>query len=97
MDGVLIQKPTTRASGATRFRRWLHANLPKSAWLRVPIGVLLVICGILGFLPILGFWMIPLGLAVLAIDFPPARRWARRAVVAIGRVVQRVQGKRRKS
>ena len=28
-----------------------------------------------GFLPVLGFWMIPLGLALLATDIPPMRRW----------------------
>jgi len=35
--------------------------------------------GVLGFLPILGFWMIPLGLLVLAPDF----RWARRGYLSI--------------
>jgi hypothetical protein len=70
---------------ATRFRHWLRDNLPRSAWLRVPIGVFLVIFGILGFLPIVGFWMFPLGLAVLAIDYPPARRLGRRLMVFVGR------------
>jgi hypothetical protein len=51
----------------------------------MPIGILLVIFGILGFLPILGFWMVPLGLAVLAIDYPPARRLGRRLMVFVGR------------
>lgn len=72
-------------TGPRAFRRWLHDNLPRSRWLRIPVGVILVIGGILGFLPVLGFWMIPLGLAVLAIDFPPARRLARRLVVGVGR------------
>ena len=36
--------------------------------LRAPIGVLLVVGGIFGFLPILGFWMIPLGIAVIGLD-----------------------------
>lgn len=52
---------------------------PKWKWLRAPLGVLLVLLGCLGFLPVLGFWMIPLGVAVLAIDFPAAQRaesWA---------------------
>jgi len=43
-------------------------------WVRMPLGVLLIIGGVLGFLPILGFWMIPLGLAILAIDIPAAHR-----------------------
>ncbi|MBL8645066.1 MAG: hypothetical protein JNK21_14115 [Rhodospirillaceae bacterium] len=71
------------------FRKWLHARLPASPWLRVPIGLFLVLLGFLGFLPILGFWMIPLGLAVLAIDFPPARRLARRFTVWAGRRMKR--------
>jgi hypothetical protein len=37
--------------------------------------------GTLGFLPILGFWMIPLGLMVLSIDLPRVRRARRQAVV----------------
>lgn len=49
---------------------------PKWKWLRPPLGVVLVILGMFGFLPVLGFWMIPLGLAILAIDFA----WAERAL-----------------
>ena len=47
-------------------------------WLRLIIGALLLLGGILGFLPILGFWMLPLGLLVLSYDLPPVRRWRRR-------------------
>jgi|SRR3972149_6516859 len=53
----------------------------KNHWLRKTIGVLLVIGGLLGFLPVLGYWMLPLGLALLAIDFPIARRLHRRLIV----------------
>ena len=52
-------------------------KLPKSQLARIIIGALLIIGGILGFLPILGFWMIPLGLLVLSIDLPMVRRWRR--------------------
>jgi len=48
---------------------------------RILIGVLLVIGGTLGFLPVLGFWMIPLGVLVLSIDLPLARRLRRRLEV----------------
>ena len=41
-------------------------------------GAVLIVLGIFGFLPILGFWMIPLGLAVLATDVPPLKRWFRK-------------------
>lgn len=30
--------------------------------------------GLVGFLPIVGFWMFPLGAALVIADFPPLRR-----------------------
>ena len=60
-------------------------KLPRSRLARIIIGMLLVIGGILGFLPILGFWMIPLGLLVLSIDLPMVRRWRRNMTVWWGR------------
>ncbi len=56
-------------------------NLPASRLARTLIGVLLVLGGLLGFLPVLGFWMIPLGLLVLSVDFPVIRRGRRRLSV----------------
>ena len=55
--------------------------MPRSRALRVAIGILLIVFGIFGFLPILGFWMIPLGLLVLSYEFAAVRRWRRRFVV----------------
>lgn len=52
--------------------------LPRSRIARMAIGILLIFCGLLGFLPILGFWMLPLGFLVLSHDLPVARRWRRR-------------------
>jgi hypothetical protein len=46
-------------SGAGRFLRWLRGS--SSRWVRVSVGLLLIIFGIFGFLPVLGFWMLPLG------------------------------------
>ena len=37
------------------------------------MGIALILGGIVGFLPILGFWMVPLGFLVLAIDVPFVR------------------------
>jgi putative transmembrane protein PGPGW len=51
---------------------------PKLRLVRIPAGVLLVLGGVVGFLPLVGFWMVPLGLAVLAIDFPIADRLLRK-------------------
>ena len=55
--------------------------LPRSRILRIVIGGLLVLGGIFGFLPILGLWMVPLGLLVLSVDLPPVRRARRRLTV----------------
>ncbi|MDX8523845.1 hypothetical protein RFM68_04935 [Mesorhizobium sp. MSK_1335] len=55
--------------------------MPRSRGLRIVIGMLLTLGGILGFLPILGFWMIPLGLLVLSYEFAMIRRHRRRFVV----------------
>lgn len=45
--------------------------------MRIGLGIALVSGGLLGFLPILGFWMIPLGLLVLSADIALVRRWRR--------------------
>jgi hypothetical protein len=39
----------------------------------------------LGFLPVLGFWMLPLGLALLSVDLPSVRRRRRKLSVWWGR------------
>ncbi len=42
--------------------------------LRTVLGLILMVAGVFGFLPILGFWMLPLGVAFIALDVPPLRR-----------------------
>jgi hypothetical protein len=51
---------------------WIRRHLPPGT--RLPVGLLLIAGGALGFLPILGFWMIPLGVAVAALDVRPLWR-----------------------
>ena len=60
-------------------------RLPRSKPARIAIGVVLVVLGLFGFLPVLGFWMIPLGLLVLSYEFTTVRRWRRRMIVRWGR------------
>ena len=55
-----------------RLMRWAQRRLPPG--IRSLLGVVLMAGGLLGFLPILGFWMFPLGVAVVITDFPPLRR-----------------------
>jgi purine-cytosine permease-like protein len=55
--------------------------MPRSRALRVLIGSVLIVFGIFGFLPVLGFWMVPLGLFILSYEFHIVRRLRRRAIV----------------
>lgn len=52
---------------ADRLRR---LRQPGGAWVRIPAGIVLVMGGFLWFLPILGLWMLPLGVLLLTIDVP---------------------------
>ena len=60
-------------------------HLPRSRLVRLVIGLLLIVGGLLGFLPVLGFWMIPLGLLILSVDLAVVRRYRRRFEVWLGR------------
>lgn len=60
-------------------------HMPESRGWRIAIGVGLVILGCFGFLPILGFWMIPLGILILSYEFASVRRFRRRTNVWWGR------------
>jgi len=42
---------------------------------RLLLGLVLIVGGVFGFLPVLGFWMIPLGIAVAAMDITPIWRY----------------------
>jgi 4-alpha-glucanotransferase len=55
-----------------RFVLWVRR--PSLRVPRLVAGVLLILGGIVGFLPILGFWMVPLGLLLLAQDVTFLRR-----------------------
>ncbi len=37
----------------------------------MPVGLLLIVGGVFSILPVLGLWMLPLGLVLLSEDFPP--------------------------
>lgn len=59
-------------------RHFQQLKTTKRHRLRKTVGVLLVVGGLLGFLPVLGYWMLPLGLALLAVDYPMVRRFNQR-------------------
>jgi len=53
-------------------------RLPRSKLKRILLGSSLLLGGLLSFLPILGLWMLPLGIIVLSVDFHSLRRARRR-------------------
>lgn len=63
--------------------RHFREKLPDSRAHRTIIGIGLVFGGILSFLPVLGAWMLPVGLVVLSIDWPRIRRLRRRIEVRL--------------
>ena len=75
-EAGLGEKPAQKVSVLGR-----EFRMPRSRWLRILIGFGLIVLGIFGFLPVLGFWMIPLGLLVLSYEFHGVRRLRRRFVV----------------
>ena len=72
---ALIDRLPKRVGAAVRMLRQ-----PSGRWFRIPAGLLLIVGGVLSFLPILGVWMLPLGLALLADDVPFLRSWRSRAL-----------------
>jgi hypothetical protein len=59
----------------------ISISMPKSRYGRITAGSLLIVGGVLGFLPILGFWMLPLGVIVLSHDLHIVRRSRRRVTI----------------
>ncbi len=51
-----------------RFVGWLRR--PSSRYARIPLAALLIVGGTFSFLPVLGIWMLPLGLVLFAQDVP---------------------------
>src|SRR5690606_28267910 len=60
--------------------RPMRVVLRPSLWpLRVPLALVLILGGVFSFLPLLGVWMLPLGLLLLAVDvgaLRPTVTWA---------------------
>jgi hypothetical protein len=77
----------------SQFIRWLR--MPSSFAVRLVIAILLILGGIFSFLPVLGIWMLPLGLLLIAQDIPllqnplvAAFAWIERKCVKMERQVR---------
>ncbi|MEH6949782.1 hypothetical protein V4R08_00225 [Nitrobacter sp. NHB1] len=51
-----------------KFIGWVRK--PSSRLVRIPLAIVLIVGGIFSFLPVLGLWMLPLGLILIAQDLP---------------------------
>ncbi len=69
LDRLTDRLPGRRVRSAVR---WLRR--PSARPVRIVAGPLLIVGGFLSALPLLGFWMLPLGLILLSEDVPPLRR-----------------------
>lgn len=77
------------------FLRWVRA--PRMHLVRIPLAIVLLLGGVFSFLPVLGIWMLPLGLMVLAVDIPPLRGPVGNTLVRLQRWLSKVRRKWRKS
>ena len=79
----LLERRSPRLGGAVA-----ALAAPGRGLLRLPAALALIVGGLLGFLPILGFWMLPLGLILLAVDLPLLRPGVG-ALIVRGRAARR--------
>jgi len=70
--------------------------IPKTRVGRTIMGFAMIIAGIIGIvLPILGFWLFPLGLAILAADYAWARFVLRKTRDGLNYARRRMDARRR--
>lgn len=95
MPATLIDRDTARLDRQLRrlerrLPAWAARPLnglrrPSSRRVRLPVGALLLVGGVLSILPFLGIWMAPLGLLLLAQDLPVLRRPTGRSMIWLER------------
>ncbi len=73
-DAIVRGTPSTRKPV-----EWLLHD--RTRLYRVPIAILFLLGGVFSFLPVLGVWMLPVGLMLLAVDVPILRPRVNAAVI----------------
>jgi hypothetical protein len=88
---------TMQLPSSARIVRW--ARDPRARKHRLPVGILCVIGGMFWFLPVLGIWLLPIGLLLIAQDvrslrWPVARLmlWLDERWIALRGRWQRLRG-----
>ncbi len=71
---------------------WLR--VPERRWLRIGAAILFILGGVFSILPILGLWMLPVGLALLSQDVPALKVPLERAARWLERLWARWFGRR---
>jgi hypothetical protein len=76
---------------------WVARNLnrlrgKRAIWVRVLTGVALIVAWCFLPLPIVGIWMLPVGLALLAYDIPMMRRPMARLLHLTNRKIEKRKG-----
>jgi hypothetical protein len=89
MDRLQGHMPGWAGRNLDRLRR------PRAVWVRVPAGLALTGGGVFSFLPVLGIWMLPVGLALLAHDVPVMRRPLARVLHFTNGKIEKIRGKGR--
>ena len=83
-DDTAMDKEETRLQRQLRMLTSGHPTagdamqaLLQDRWrlVRIPLGLALILGGIFAILPVLGLWMLPFGLILLAVDIPALRPW----------------------
>jgi hypothetical protein len=69
-------------------RNFDRLRQPEAVWVRVPAGIAPIGGGVLSFLPVLGIWMLPVGVALLACDVRPMQPPLARALRFANRKIE---------
>jgi hypothetical protein len=72
LDGYFERIEAHLPGWLSRFFHWLRQ--PSSRIVRILVAVLLIFGSLLSFLPVLGVWMLPLGLIIISQDLPFLQR-----------------------
>lgn len=85
VEGLLGRLPDAAASRV----RWLRD--PHRRIVRIGAAILLMLGGVFSILPVLGIWMLPLGLALLAEDWPGLKPRLETAALFIERLWRKIR------
>lgn len=83
--GVRLKSQLFDAAALSNWIKSRRHKLPKTRLGRTALGLACVLGGLLSFLPVLGVWMLPLGLVILSIDWAVVRRYRRQGEVKLSR------------